>query len=72
MCLLQLFESILLTLPRQASGSGGKTAGDSVLELSADIVTKLPANFNMEVVCVLNTCSVTEDISHCGCVDVLS
>ena len=49
-CVLQLFESILLTLPRQASGGGGETAGDTVLELSADIVAKLPKNFNMEVV----------------------
>ena len=51
--MLQLFESILLTLPRQASGGGGKSAGDSVLELSADIVAKLPPDFDMEVVSLL-------------------
>ena len=60
--MLQLFESILLTLPRQASGGGGQTAGDTVLELSADIVAKLPTNFDMEV--VRHIVHVQSSLSH--------
>ncbi|WAQ96862.1 DYH3-like protein [Mya arenaria] len=44
-----LFESILLTLPRQ-SGKGGKSAGDVIRELSADILEKLPPDFDIEMV----------------------
>lgn len=46
---LQLFDTILLTLPRQ-SGGGGKSSGDAMLELAADILTKLPNNFDLEMV----------------------
>ena len=42
----QLFESILLTLPRQSS-SGGKSAEQMVSELAGDIVDKLPAAFDI-------------------------
>ena len=49
-CGLQLFNSILLTLPRQTSGAGGKSSATQVLELAADITKRLPANFNMEAV----------------------
>ena len=48
-CLFQLFESILLTLPRQ-SGKGGKSAGDVIQELSGDILSKLPPDFDLELV----------------------
>ena len=58
--MFQLFDSILLTLPRQASGGGGKSAGDSVLELSADIVAKLPPDFDMEVVRLLTVDSLDQ------------
>ena len=47
--LFQLFDTILLTLPRQ-SGGGGKSSADAMLELAADILTKLPENFDMEMV----------------------
>ena len=49
MC-LQLFSSILLTLPRQTSGSGGKTPAVAVTELAADVLARLPANFDLETV----------------------
>lgn len=45
--LLQLFESILLTLPRQ-TGGGGKSSGEVIEELAADILSKLPPDFDME------------------------
>ena len=45
----QLFESILLTLPRQSS-KGGKSAGDVIQELASDILGKLPADFDVEYV----------------------
>jgi len=44
-----LFESVLLTLPRQ-SGAGGQSSGDAMSSLSADILSKLPPNFDMEFV----------------------
>lgn len=45
----QLFDSILLTLPRQ-SGKGGKSAGDVIQDLSGDILSKLPPDFDLEIV----------------------
>ncbi|XP_025109931.1 dynein heavy chain 3, axonemal-like isoform X5 [Pomacea canaliculata] len=42
-----LFESILLTLPRQ-TGGGGKSSGEVIEELAADILSKLPPDFDME------------------------
>ena len=45
----QLFDSILLTLPRQ-TGGGGRSSGDVVLELAADIQGKLPPDYDMEKV----------------------
>ncbi|CAH1793738.1 unnamed protein product [Owenia fusiformis] len=45
----QLFDSVLLTLPRQ-SGGGGKSSGDIIGALAADILSKLPPNFNLEFV----------------------
>ncbi len=44
-----LFDSILLTQPRQASG-GGKSTQQIVDELAADILSKLPADFDLEKV----------------------
>ncbi|KAK7111861.1 dynein axonemal heavy chain 3-like isoform X2 [Littorina saxatilis] len=43
----QLFDSILLTLPRQSSG-GGKSSGEVIQDLADDILTKLPKDFDME------------------------
>ncbi len=45
----QLFDTILLTLPRQ-SGGGGKSSGDAMLDLAADVLSKLPPDYNMEMV----------------------
>ncbi|CAD5122382.1 DgyrCDS10813 [Dimorphilus gyrociliatus] len=45
----QLFDSILLTLPRQTGGAG-KSPGETILDLAADILSKLPADFDMEAV----------------------
>jgi len=45
----QLFDSILLTLPRQ-SGGGGKSPEEVIDELAADILTKLPPDFDLETV----------------------
>ena len=45
----QLFDSILLTLPRQ-SGGGGKSPQQVVNELAADILSKLPPDFDLETV----------------------
>ena len=44
-----LFDSVLLTLPRQTSG-GGKSSGDVIQELAADILHKLPPNYDLEMV----------------------
>ncbi len=46
---LQLFDTILLTLPRQTHG-GGKSSSDTMLDLAADILGKLPENYDMEFV----------------------
>ncbi|BFZ17590.1 hypothetical protein BsWGS_20629 [Bradybaena similaris] len=45
----QLFDSILLTLPRQ-SGGGGQTSGEAMQKLASDILNKLPKNFNIEYI----------------------
>ena len=45
----QLFDSILLTLPRQAGGEG-KSPQQVVDELASDILSKLPPDFNLEQV----------------------
>lgn len=50
---VQLFNSILLTLPRQTTGSGGRSPADAVLDLAKDITGKLPASYNMEAVSFL-------------------
>ena len=46
---LQLFDTILLTLPRQ-TGGGGKSSQEVIDELAADILSKLPPNFDLEYV----------------------
>ena len=45
----QLFDGILLTLPRQ-SGGAGKSPEEVIDELAADVLTKLPPDFDMEMV----------------------
>ncbi|XP_059835308.1 dynein axonemal heavy chain 3 [Hypanus sabinus] len=45
----QLFVGVLLTLPRQ-SGGGGKSPQEVVEDLAADILSKLPNDFDLEVV----------------------
>ena len=46
----QLFDSILVTLPRQ-TGGGGKSSQQVIDELAADILSKLPPDFNLEKIC---------------------
>jgi dynein heavy chain len=43
-----LFESILLTLPRQSSSTGGQNSSQKMDELAADILNRLPPDFNIE------------------------
>ncbi|KAF7668491.1 hypothetical protein LDENG_00010030 [Lucifuga dentata] len=45
----QLLDGVLLTLPRQ-SGGGAKSPQEVVDELSEDILSKLPADFDLQVV----------------------
>ncbi|XP_033631251.1 dynein heavy chain 3, axonemal-like [Asterias rubens] len=45
----QLFDGILLTLPRQ-SGGGGKSPQEIIEDLASDILSKLPADYNLEFV----------------------
>ncbi|XP_032896217.1 dynein heavy chain 3, axonemal isoform X1 [Amblyraja radiata] len=47
----QLFDGVLLTLPRQ-SGGGAKSPQEVVEDLAADILSKLPNDYNLEVVMV--------------------
>ena len=46
---LQLFDCILLTLPRQTDG-GGKSSAETVADLAADILVKFPPLFDLEAV----------------------
>ncbi|PVD24892.1 hypothetical protein C0Q70_15382 [Pomacea canaliculata] len=45
----QLFDGILLTLPRQTSG-GGKSSQAIIEELASDILSKIPPDFNLDEV----------------------
>ena len=45
----ELFDSILLTLPRQAAGKG-RSSNDIIDELATGILQKLPPKFNQEAV----------------------
>ncbi|XP_068702145.1 dynein axonemal heavy chain 3-like [Montipora foliosa] len=45
----QLFDGILLTLPRQTSG-GGKSSQEVIEDLASDILSKIPFPFDTEVV----------------------
>ena len=45
----QLFDCILLTLPRQTDG-GGKSSAETVADLAADILVKFPPLFDLESV----------------------
>ena len=43
-----LFDSILLTLPRQSSSSGGQNQSQTIDELAADILGRLNEDFNID------------------------
>ena len=45
----QLLDSILLTQPRQTGGAG-KSPEDTIADLATDILSKLPPDFNLEMV----------------------
>ncbi|CAK6445071.1 unnamed protein product [Pipistrellus nathusii] len=45
----QLFQGVLLTLPRQ-TGASGKSPQEVIEELTQDILSKLPKDFDLEVV----------------------
>ncbi|XP_006892767.1 PREDICTED: dynein heavy chain 3, axonemal [Elephantulus edwardii] len=45
----QLFQGVLLTLPRQSAGSG-KSSQEVVEELAKDILSKLPNDFDLDMV----------------------
>ena len=45
-----MFDNILLTLPKQTSGGEGRTPSVVIDELAADILSKLPADFDTEAV----------------------
>ncbi|CAF1508861.1 unnamed protein product, partial [Adineta ricciae] len=45
----QLFENILLTQAKGSSGGSGKTPDDLVSEVAAEILGKLPPNYNIEM-----------------------
>ncbi|XP_069839891.1 dynein axonemal heavy chain 3 isoform X1 [Dendropsophus ebraccatus] len=45
----QLFDGVLLTLPRQTTGSG-RSSQEIVEDLARDILNKLPSDFNLEKV----------------------
>jgi dynein heavy chain len=47
---LLLFTSILSTLPRQSDSGAGKSPTQVIDELAADILSKLPADYNIEAV----------------------
>ena len=44
-----MFDSILLTLPRQSSG-GAKSPAETIGDLAADILAKFPLPFDIEMV----------------------
>lgn len=73
----QLFDSILLTLPRQ-SGGGGKSSAEVIEELAADILSKMPNLYDMESVsvgrAVCYPCVILAFLSYTSikCVVVLS
>ncbi|XP_062507706.1 dynein axonemal heavy chain 3-like [Corticium candelabrum] len=45
----QLFDNILLTLPRQ-TGGGGKSSQEVIEDLATDILSKLPPDYDIEMV----------------------
>ena len=46
----QLLSSVLVTLPREASGDKSKSSIQIVLDLAGDILSKLPSSFDLEEV----------------------
>jgi dynein heavy chain len=49
-----ILQKILLTLPKQTTGGEGRTPSVVIDELAADILSKLPADFDTETVNKLN------------------
>ena len=44
----QLFNSVLLTLSNTGGAGGGKSSDETVLEVARDMLSKCPANFDIE------------------------
>ncbi|KAM4746905.1 dynein axonemal heavy chain 3-like [Rhinophrynus dorsalis] len=58
----ELFDGILKTLPKETSGVG-KSSSEIVQELTADILSKLPADFNVEEVMIQYPTQYTESMN---------
>ena len=50
--MIQLFNDILTTLPRQTTGSN-KSSQELIEELANDILLKMPKDFDMQYVCII-------------------
>ncbi|KAG8578265.1 hypothetical protein GDO81_010436 [Engystomops pustulosus] len=59
---VELFDGILTTLPKQTSG-GGKSTSEVVQELTVDILSKIPEDFNVEEVKRLYPTQYTESMN---------
>ncbi|XP_073413059.1 dynein axonemal heavy chain 3-like [Dendrobates tinctorius] len=59
---VELFDGILTTLPKQTSG-GGKSTSEVVQELTVDILSKLPEDFNVEEVKRMYPIQYTESMN---------
>ncbi|XP_075130611.1 dynein axonemal heavy chain 3-like [Leptodactylus fuscus] len=59
---VELFDGILATLPKQTSG-GGKPTSEVVQELTVDILSKIPEDFNVEEVKRLYPTQYTESMN---------
>ncbi|KAE8615220.1 hypothetical protein XENTR_v10008446 [Xenopus tropicalis] len=58
----ELFDGILTTLPKETSGVG-KSSSEIVQELTADILSKIPADFNVEEVMTQYPTQYTESMN---------
>ncbi|KAM4676017.1 dynein axonemal heavy chain 3-like [Discoglossus pictus] len=58
----ELFDWILTTLPKETSGAG-KSSSEIVQELTADILSKIPDNFNIENVMIQYPTQYTESMN---------
>ncbi|KAM4037486.1 dynein axonemal heavy chain 3-like [Anomaloglossus baeobatrachus] len=59
---VELFDGILTTLPKQTSG-GGKSTSEVVQELTVDILSKIPEDFNVEEVKRMYPIQYTESMN---------